>query len=281
MPEEFSPDIAAARSAASPAAAQKTDARFFRSLLLLAAAVSLAVGAFWWALMLRKVAEPIVQLRDAGDDWVVGTDGRLHLSRELPEPLQQLVATTLRTGKLAIPDEVRTLAAPPTEDTPEFRALVPVATVVRNGRPSFRWTPAANAGAYRVTVIDAQRRGTAATGEAPAGATEWTPSDSLQPAADYAWEVEAMRDGALIAKTTTVRFRVLDETQAAQLDADRAAAGSSHLAVGIVHARAGLLDEAVDEFRLLLDENPRSGLAQQLLEQVAVREPPQRGKRVR
>ena len=130
-------------------------------------------------------------------------------------------------------------------------------------------------------MVDAQQRGAVTSGEAPAGASEWTPSDSLQPAGDYAWVVEAMRGGAVIGKATAVRFRVLDEAQAAQIDADIAAAGSSHLVAGIAHARAGLLDDAANEFRLLRDENPRSGLAQQLVEQVAVREPPRRGKRVR
>ena len=163
-------------NADSPAAAQKRDARFFRSLLLLAAVVSVAVGAFWWALTLRQVAEPIVQLRDAGEEWVVGSNGRINFPRKLPEPLQQLVATTLRTGKLSIPDEIRTLAAPPVESEPQFRSLAPVATVVRDARPNFRWTAAANATAYRVTVVDAQERGSVASREVSAPATEWAPS---------------------------------------------------------------------------------------------------------
>lgn len=263
------------------AAAQKSDARFFRSLLLLAGAVSLAVGAFWWTLTLRRVAEPIVQLQDAGEEWVVGSDGRIHFPRELPEPLQQLVATTLRTGKLPIPEDVRTLAAEPTENEPEFRALAPVATAVREARPNFRWTPATNATHYQITIVEWPQRNSAARGEARAPATEWTPSDSLRSAADYSWEVEALRDGAVVAKTAAVRFRVLDEAQVAESDREKAAAGNSHLVAGIVHAREGLLDAAVHEFRLLLGENPGSGFAQQLLHQVAVREPPRRGKRIR
>lgn len=44
--------------------------------------------------------------------------------------------------------------------------------------------------------------------------------------------------------------------------------GGSHLIRGVAKARAGLLDEAAAEFRLLIEENPDSPLAQALLEQV-------------
>ena len=64
------------------------------------------------------------------------------------------------------------------------------------------------------------------------------------------------------------KFRVLDAARANELAQARRVYASWRLVLGLLHARAGLLDEAEREFRALREANPNSELAHRLLKQV-------------
>ena len=66
---------------------------------------------------------------------------------------------------------------------------------------------------------------------------------------------------------------MLEDGKELEVDAAQRAAGDSRLALGVIYARAGLLDEAEREFRALLEENPASATAQKLLRDVRARRP--------
>jgi hypothetical protein len=76
----------------------------------------------------------------------------------------------------------------------------------------------------------------------------------------------------LVETLRTGKIPLASETSPAAADAElqewTRAAGGSHLVLGVAQARAGLLDQSVHEFEALVQENPESPLARQLLEQV-------------
>lgn len=73
---------------------------FFRWALPLAAAISLAVGGFWWWITLHQEASPLVRLRDGNGEVVIAANGRSMALRELPPALQDAIAEAFRTGKI-------------------------------------------------------------------------------------------------------------------------------------------------------------------------------------
>jgi len=67
------------------------------------------------------------------------------------------------------------------------------------------------------------------------------------------------------------RFKVLEQAKAGEIERAKKAYGNQHLALGLVYAEAGLLDEAEREFRALVAANPTSAEAKRLLRAVQAR----------
>ena len=136
-------------------------------------------------------------------------------------------------------------------------------------KPILRWSAKPGATGYRVNL--SKNGGEPVSSPIlPANQTSWTPSENLSPNETYEWEVEALRDGELLAKAPAppepeARFRVLDPAARSALDQQRAKFGSSHLVMGLAYAKAGLVAEARSEFEQLAKENPESPLPQKLL----------------
>jgi hypothetical protein len=84
--------------------------------------------------------------------------------------------------------------------------------------------------------------------------------------------VKAVRGGEEVTSprppAPQARFRVLDRAKADELARARRAYPSSHLALGLLYAEAGLLKEAEQELRLLRKANPDSEIARRLLSQI-------------
>jgi hypothetical protein len=88
----------------------------------------------------------------------------------------------------------------------------------------------------------------------------------------YAWQVKALKDGRVFISPSPparqAKFRILDRARADELSRARRAYASSHLALGLLYAQSGLLDEAERELRVLQRANPNSETADRLLRQV-------------
>ncbi len=126
----------------------------------------------------------------------------------------------------------------------------------------YAWTVTATLAAEPVPAPDADAPAAAASGAPPEGA-----------GGDPAPARGAPTGAGLAARGATIvspraRFRVLDQETATGLDRALRAAEGSHLATGVFMARAGVLDEALGELRLLAEANPQSPLAQSLLASV-------------
>lgn len=121
-----------------------------------------------------------------------------------------------------------------------FALLEPVATVVLDARPRFRWTALDGAGSYEVAVVDLDRGAVIASGTSTT--PSWRPAAPLPRAKTYAWQVTAETDrGRIVAPGrggAEARFHVA---------ARSSVEGASSIERGIALANIGALDEAERE----------------------------------
>lgn len=246
----------------------------------LAAGLSLGVGAFWWALTLRHESAGSITLQDNGREWVIGAEAQPTIPEDWPGELRAAITQAARTSRLTLPAD---LAA--RRETPEtfatrrsarpntFRLRSPVATAVLEATPLFRWSPVEGATGYRLSVIaeEGEKPGREAT--LPATTNEWSPATALETGAAYHWKTQALRGEAIVAQAPAAGdafawFRILSQSERNTWERERAAVGDSNFLRGIVAARAGLLEEAAEEFRALGRQNPRAEPARLFLEQV-------------
>ena len=83
----------------------------------------------------------------------------------------------------------------------------------------------------------------------------------------YAWSVEAVKEGihAPSAQAADARFKILEKAKGDELTRAKSSFGSSHLVMGIMYARDGLVSEAAPELESLRSENPRNQLVRRLV----------------
>ena len=86
------------------------------------------------------------------------------------------------------------------------------------------------------------------------------------------WQVTATKDSAKIKSPVPpapeAKFKILDTKPAADVTLARKNYAGSHLALGVLYAQSGLLDEAETEFGALVRANPQSEVARKLLNNV-------------
>ena len=240
-------------------------------ILPIAAGLALGLAFIWWNSLSQNGAG--IALRDAGKSLVVRQDGTVRGLGPLPAAFERTIANAF-AGKVAPPEEVEKLrgtrgalaGAPATGG--EFAVIAPLATLVETPRPTFRWRKKEHATGYRVNLIG---QGSENVVSSPVvSAMEWKPQQPLAPGATYEWEVEALRDGELIAKAPAppepeARFAILPNDKREELERLRATFGRSHLVMGLGYEKAGLIPQARQEFEALARENPKSDLPRKLI----------------
>jgi len=245
-----------------------------RGLWILPLAAGLVLGlSFLWLTTVQHNRRGVV-LHDGGQQLFVRQDGAVPALGMLPPELQN-AARAAAGGKLNLPPslnglrgEGETLAGTATPTS--VATLAPVGTFVETARPTLRWNSQEGATGYRVNLAPQSGGEVISSPVLAAGAREWTPSESLRPNEIYNWEVEALRDDAMIGKAPAppepeARFAVLSDDRRAELAKLRAQFGRSHFVMGLAYAKAGLLAPARAEFEALARENPKNDLANKLL----------------
>jgi hypothetical protein len=151
-----------------------------------------------------------------------------------------------------------------------FKLNGPVGKIIESDRPQFSWHPVEGADGYTVSVYDDNYAKVATSPTLKQ--TTWTPGTSLKRGAFYKWQVTATKDGEEIKSPVRpapdARFKVLSAGDAADIETAKRQLGSSHLLLGILYAKAGLIAEAEREFQALLKQNPNSEIAKRLLNKV-------------
>lgn len=254
---------------------------FGRWILPLAAAVALTFGGIWWILRTPSNSGEFVRLNDRGRDLRITRGGESAAFSSFNSSLRAALKTAVLEGQLHIPTEVSalagragTLAGENQTGAPAFAVLAPITTVLRDGKPRFRWTAFPGANAYRIRVMDTKTDELVRTETVSADQPGWSPEQPLEPGGIYEWEVEALRDDAVLAKAPAppqpeARFAVISAEKRRELEKLDEHSRGSHLVAGVTDAQMGLLDDAAVEFAALAKENPDSEIPQRLLEQIA------------
>src|SRR5262249_2005184 len=132
-----------------------------------------------------------------------------------------------------------------------FALESPVGTVLITDRPVFHWAALSGAKSYMVSIYDTGFNRIMSSG--PLSKTAWTASSPLKRGEIYAWKVTADKDGQEITSpmlpAPEAMFKILEKTKAEELDRNKQALSSSHLAAGVVYAQNGMLDDAEAEFQ--------------------------------
>lgn len=170
---------------------------------------------------------------------------------------QTAVAAAIAAGRVDVPSSVRALAGSvgqllgPGAPAPAMQPMSPSGTAVATASPQFSWRAVSGAASYRVAVFDENFREVATSGAITG--TTWTPAVQLPPNVTLAWQVTArMPNGADVLAPAPpqpeARFSVLDAASAARIADLRARLADQPLALGILLAKAGLVDDAAREF---------------------------------
>jgi Putative zinc-finger len=228
--------------------------------------------------MLRdKPAIVMVRLNDARGQVTLDQEGNLTGIDNLPSAYEQMIKGALTNQRLEksrllaglIPPEDSQIRSRNTPDR-EFSTINPVGTVILPDRPTFRWSRLNGAASYIVEVYDDKFAKVATSPQLIDNS--WTASQPLPRGKTYTWQVKAAKDGRKLISPPPAepeaKFRILDQARAVELmQAQRTYAGS-HLTLGLLYVREGLLDNAELEFRKLRKANPSSAIARRLLANV-------------
>lgn len=192
-----------------------------------------------------------------------------------PNLLSQEAENHLPAGNLAMPeviagfDRSASLAVRgtyPSADT--FSIIGPLATIVSNARPIFRWTELEGVESYTVSVYDGDLQ--LLTKSEPLKETEWMIPIRLRPEVTYTWIVVARKGGEerlAPAPPSRAEFRIIGKRAYRKLKYELSQA-NSHGARGVLFAKTGMLDEAERELSIQVRLTPHDQRSRNLLARV-------------
>jgi hypothetical protein len=218
----------------------------------------------------------IALLKDNGKEIRLDHEGNLTGLEGLDEASQQMAKAALSGERLTKPKVLEGLTSPRIQLLGEsrgektFRLLSPLGKVIIEDRPTLKWQPLAGAKGYVVSVFDGHFNRIAQS--PPLTKTEWTLGVPLSRGGNFFWEVTATKEGkevsAPAAPAPRAQFKVLDAENLSVLAKAKGQQPVSHLALGLMYARLGLLKDAEREFHQLVKDNPNSAEANKLLRTV-------------
>lgn len=219
------------------------------------------------------VAEIAETIRDGGSVVAMDTEGKLTGLESLPAAYEKEVRTALTNRRVETPSGIQELIGKTgvlmgsADNRFAFRLTGPVGTIVKNDKPTFRWKPLSGATSYVVAVYDSGFN-LVASSESQTGAA-WSSAIPLKRGETYSWQVTATKDGKEFVSPAPpapdARFRILDASKTKEIDQAKRAYPDSHLLLGVLYERAGLLDDAERELKTLTVANPKSQTARKLL----------------
>lgn len=190
-----------------------------------------------------------------------------------PSAEERAVQMALATGRLEIPAEVKSLrgkggnllSGKPGEAA--FAVVAPQGIMIESDQPRLRWSSLSGAKHYVVTITD-QNFNEVARSESLT-TTNWMPQ-KLERGRAYQWQVTATTaEGKELTAPSPAapeaRFKVISNEALSSVRRARQRYAASHLELGVIYARAGLLAEAEQELKVASKQSP---LARRLLKQL-------------
>lgn len=172
------------------------------------------------------------------------------------------VAAAIQRGKLDLPSTLAELRADPDVlrgrvEEAHTVSLSPAATFVETATPTFFWTAPPGEMA-EVIVLEADRE--IARG-LPTTSRVWTSSRALPRQTTLTWQVRMHRsDGStyIIPRVPDPppMFRILDQTAAGRIAAERRLHADDPFLLGVLEAQAGLIDDARRDLELAAAKDP-------------------------
>lgn len=216
---------------------------------------------------------PKIVLQDAGQQVALDATNQLRGLEALSLPVQAAVKEALVTQQIKVSSQVIRMRAATVEllgkgrDATDFILLSPVGQVVPSTQPVLKWQALNGASSYFVSIYDANLRKVASSGALTV--TEWQPALQLERGRSYYWQVRALRDEqeffAPAPSAPDAKFKVLERAQFTEIEQTKTVR-NSHLTLGVLYARAGMLEEAELELKALVAANPHSPVAQRILQ---------------
>ena len=221
-------------------------------------------------------APVIAQLNDGGGRVMLDQEGKLAGVDNLSPAYRRMVKEALTNQRLEKSSALAGLNRPASslmggdEEGNKFSVTEPVGKVMLVDRPTFSWSQLTGATGYVIEVYDEKFNLVARSSQLTGNS--WTAPQALKRGRTYSWQVKAIKDGQEFTSprppAPQAKFRILDQAKANELAQARRAYASSHLALGLLYAQAGLLDEAEQELRALQKNNPNSAIVRRLLASV-------------
>jgi hypothetical protein len=216
----------------------------------------------------------LLALSDGGETITLDTQGNVAGLDSLPASDRQRVKASLATGKVKISKTLEQLRDPaaPIMGSPSTTALpqrTPVGEIVASERPTFRWRPLVGAISYQIIISDPAASYQEIASSPQLKGIHWTVDRPLKRGHVYTWQIIVRTaDEELKApgpEAPAAKFKVLDHATASKLVRAKKSYAGRRLALGLLYAEAGLLDEAERELKALVAANPRSQIAKSLL----------------
>jgi hypothetical protein len=215
----------------------------------------------------------LLALNDGRGRVTLDADGNLSGVEALAPAQAEAVKAALRTQRAVNPTALAgvggrggVLRGGENQSGETFTVRSPVGIVLETARPTLRWDALEDA-TYMVTIYDSNFNPVATSRALTT--PSWTPPGPLARGQIYSWQVTALKRDSQIKSpqppAPEAKFKVLGGAQAAAIQRARGANPNSHLALGVLYAQAGLLDDAEREFSALLRANPQSEVARKLL----------------
>jgi anti-sigma factor RsiW len=225
----------------------------------------------------EDTAAPVIAEINDGDGRIrLDREGRLSGADRLPPACRRMVIDALAGRALEKSPWLAGLSRPAgllmggDDQASKFHVTQPVGKVIQSDRPTFSWSQLDGGTKYVVEVYDEKYN--LVTAGAPVTVARWTTPTPLRRGRKYSWQVRALTAGQEFRSPRPpepqAEFRILDQATASELARVQREFGPYHLAVGLLYAQAGLLEEAEREFRSLQESNPGSAPVKRLLDSI-------------
>jgi hypothetical protein len=173
-------------------------------------------------------------------------------------PWNAAVADARRSGRIEAPPVIGELRPPPdvlrAPGVAPSEMPQPSGVVVESDRPTFTWAAAAGPSVVRVFHDDREIARSPRLRE-----PRWMPEEPLPRGITLTWQVEVTRGDRVdiipAPPAPPALLRVLDAQTAATIAAARTRSPGDHLLLGVLYARAGVQDRAIEELRAAHADN--------------------------